>query len=247
MTQTITLVMCLAIALLRASNANPFGMYDDAGLGGPTEAAMQEALLKFKNACVEISGSDAGFEKAINALSPTIQCVIERFDTVPFSMDLPDTVESRKTITDRYCPAFNESVACFDDMLEGVAMCGNDTVSTLKSMYKKMIQNLVELMCKNNGQAFLETGKPEFRSCLQHVRTNVQQCKVSDFIWERQISQIGEEGCSEVRRLKQCIHEQVSTCNNTAFEDIFNAIFVPIAEAANCKLNVKLDLSENVI
>lgn len=234
MTQTIAVVLCLAVALFGASNANPFEIYDDAGLGGPTEVAMQEALLKFKTACVEISGSDAGYEKAINALSPTIQCVIERFDTVSFSLDLPDTAEARKTITDQYCPAFNESVACFDEMLEGIAMCGNDTVSTLKSMYKKMIQNMVDLMCKNNGQVFLEAGTPEFRSCLQHVRTNEQQCKVSDFI-------------SEVRRLKQCIHEQVSTCNNTAFEDIFNAIFEPVAEAAKCKMNVQLELNANEI
>lgn len=247
MTQTIALVVYLVVALFRASNANPFEMYDDASLGGPTEAAMQAALLKFKNACVEISGSDAGYEKAIEALSPTIQCVMERFETVQFTMDLPDTAESRKTIVDQYCPAFNESVACFDDMLEGFAMCSNGSARALKTMYKKMIQNLVDLNCQNNGQVFLEVSKPEFRACLQHVKTNVQQCKIAGFIWDRPISQIGEEGCSEMRSLKQCVHEKVSTCNNTAYEDIFNAIHDPVLETANCKLILQTEANVNEI
>lgn len=267
MTQTIALVVSLVVALFGASNANPFEMYDDASLGGPTEAAMQAALLKFKNACVEISGSDAGYEKAIEALSPTIQCVMERFETVQFTMDLPDTAESRKTIVDQYCPAFNESVECFDDILDGFAMCSNGSASALKTLYKKMIQNLVDVNCQNNGQVFLglyfclfntlkidskvlllqEVRKPEFRACLQHVRTNVQQCKVAGFIWDRPISQIGEEGCSEMRSLKQCVHEKVSTCNNTAYEDIFNAIYDPVLEAANCKLNSQSEVNVNEV
>lgn len=220
-------------------------------MGGPyQQAAMQEALLSFKNVCVKVSGSDAGYRKTISSLSPAVQCMAESVNTLQFAMDIaenPDTAEGRKALIDKYCPAFNESVACFDDVLEGVAMCGNDKVSTLKSMYKKMIHNMIDLMCKNNGQILLEARNPEFRSCLQHVRANIQQCKVSDFIRERPISQIGEEGCSELKRSKQCIHEQVSSCSSTAYEDIFDAIFEPIAETANCKLDEPTELTGNEI
>ncbi|EDS28672.1 conserved hypothetical protein [Culex quinquefasciatus] len=159
----------------------------------------------------------------------------------------PDTAEARQAIIDKYCPAFNESVACFDDVLEGVAMCSNDKVSTIKGMYKQMIHNMIDLMCKNNGQLLLEARTPEFRSCLQHVKANVQQCKVSEIIRTRPISQFGEEGCSELKRSKTCIHEQVSSCSSTAYEDIFDAIFQPIADTANCKLNVQPEVTGNEI
>uniref|UniRef100_A0A1Q3FQ72 Putative conserved secreted protein n=1 Tax=Culex tarsalis TaxID=7177 RepID=A0A1Q3FQ72_CULTA len=244
------LVLVSAVALFGASHATPYGLYGENALRGQSRLAMQEALLTFRSTCEEVSGSDAGYRKTISSLTPAIQCLAENVDTLQFSIDLADgsdTAEARQQIIDKYCPAFNESVACFDDVLEGVAMCGNDKVSTIKTMYKKMIHNMIDLMCKNNGQLLLEARTPEFRTCIQHVKENVKQCRISEIIRTRPISQFGEEGCSELKRSKKCIHEQISSCTTTAYEDIFNAIYDPMAETANCKLNVQSEFSENDI
>lgn len=249
MAQAFTVFLCISVALFGASHAFPHGFYGG-GMGGLSQLLMQDALQDYRTMCREISGSDAGYRKTVGSIGPALQCLAGNVNFLQFAMDVDnsaDTVEARQGIIDKYCPAFNESVACFDSVIEGVAMCGNDKVSTIKAMYKKMIHNIVDVACKKNGQLLLEIRKPELRACIDNVKENVNQCKVSEMMQTTPISQFGEAECSKLQRSKTCAQEQISSCSTQSFMDIYDAIYQPILDAANCKMTVLTDLSENDI
>lgn len=71
------------------------------------------------------------------------------------NVNVPDTLEARQALYGRYCPALHESVVCSKQAMEGVAMCTKGNISLTVLMEKKIVHNLIDLICKNNGQFML--------------------------------------------------------------------------------------------
>ncbi|XP_038111286.1 uncharacterized protein LOC119767236 isoform X2 [Culex quinquefasciatus] len=231
MAQTILVgAFCAAFALFGASSALPFELYqvhDDYA-----DSTADFFLTNLKYLCIENTGSEAGYEKAINSMDSTAQCLGQNvnFMRMILNVNVPDTLEARQPLYGRYCPALHESVVCFNEAMEGVAMCTKGNVSLTVLMEKKIVHNLIDLICKNNGQFMLE-----FDAYLDYARLNSKQCKVSNILQSTPFTDFGQYGCSEVKRARACIQEQVSAfCSTSTLFELMDAILVPIMEVINC-------------
>lgn len=210
-------------------------------------AELVTAMLEYREKCIAVSGSDAGYQQILDSIQPAKTCVQNRLDMQQLQIDAIQLSSGpRKPFFDKYCPKFNESMSCFDDTLEGVAKCIGDDVDQVKRILKNMAYNLLDLACQNDGQLFIEAQKPEFKECISEMKApGGLQCKMSDASKKIPISRYGEEQCRELDDALECIKKRVDECNAPKLFEVFQAIFNSITDANDCKQYTSLDEFSN--
>ncbi|XP_058834230.1 uncharacterized protein LOC131691673 [Topomyia yanbarensis] len=231
MTRNVSVILILAY-LIGALRASPT---DVANNDGEFIASnVQQMMVQYRQFCVNQSGSDEGFSQIISSLQPAKKCVMQYVYLPQFKIDV-QTSNNRKELFDNYCPKFNESLVCFDGMIQGVAKCIGQDMDDVRIMLAKMVSNVLEVMCKNDGEIFLEVRKAEFQNCMNILQENGQQCMSTKIKKTNPITQYGWDKCRELRKYRKCVDEKVDvSCKTTAFRELIDALFRPIVKDNNC-------------
>ncbi|KAL9702532.1 hypothetical protein quinque_006050 [Culex quinquefasciatus] len=215
-------LICLVVTLLGAQAA-PTELTGE-GSNGEVQSSADSAatnpyqelfLNEYRSACLKMSGSEAGYLKTVAAFRPaTIRA------------------EERTAIIDRYFPALNRSLDCFNDIIEGAAMCSGDDLSVSKEIYTKMMTNYLELLCKDGGQFVFDFQKEEVQLCVSNIVEQADHCKMYDNMFKKPISQFKERECRILKQSKKCLKDLADRCQEISVMDVFNAAYNPIEETA---------------
>ncbi|XP_019933293.3 uncharacterized protein LOC109623244 [Aedes albopictus] len=204
--------------------------------GGVIQAAPPDAatvaLLLFRERCVNVSGSDEGFYQLFSSVEPAKACLFEHvgeFQQEP----LPpiDDYESRKEFFDRICPKVNESVSCFEDVIEGAAKCTTEAHDKLTPVINDILHGLVNLICQDSGQLYYDINSAEFGECYSQVQANLIGCRPSEATGT--ISSIPNtvEQCRFVVESRDCIK---GICSSSTLDQIVNEISRKLLSATKC-------------
>ncbi|XP_055529600.1 uncharacterized protein LOC129721266 isoform X2 [Wyeomyia smithii] len=228
--QTLFIVLFLAAASAKLSNtikSNDISKYP----GLPAK----QIMLTFRETCQEYSGSDEGFQQFILSMQPTKRCLKKYVDLARFEEDVSKMTENnRREIFENYCPKFNESQVCFEGMIDAVATCINQNTNKTKTLLAEMVNNAVELMCRDDGEIFFESRKPEFRSCIKNIKQYVKECRSSNIAGNTSLTEFGYDECTELNNSRNCMKAKVTECNAEALMDIVDIYYNPIQKANEC-------------
>lgn len=212
---------------------------------------MIEALLRYKQECIAVSGSDEGYRQSLVAIPVMKECMFNRIDFSEIKIagtSITESESDRKDFLDKYCPQFNESVSCFDDIFEGVAKCMGEESEKIVPVFKDMAYGVVELICENNGQFLLDSQKPEFKACLLQLRESVQDCRLSNITRSTSLTEYNEGQCREIETSRECVKQKVDTCDAPAVFNVFEILFNRIMKWSNChQYNKVVELYNNNI
>ncbi|XP_038110700.1 uncharacterized protein LOC6043032 [Culex quinquefasciatus] len=231
-------LICLVVTLLGAQAA-PTELTGE-GSNGDSVAPnpYQELFLnEYRSACLQMSGSEAGYLKTVSAFRPATMCFVESEGVAEFMLAIRQngsTKEARTAIIDRYFPALNRSLECFNDIVEGAAMCSGDDLSVSKEIYSKMMTNYLELLCKDGGQFVFDFQKEEVQLCVSNIVRQADHCKMYDNMFKKPISQFKERECRILKQSKKCLKDLADRCQEISVMDVFNAAYNPIEEASKC-------------
>lgn len=208
-----------------------------------------EALLRYKQQCIDLSGSDEGYRQTLVAIPEMKICIFNKVDVLEMQQEVTSISESksdRKMFFDKYCPQFNESVSCFDDLFESVAKCIGEDSDQIVPVFRDVAYGVVELICENDGQFLLDAQKPEFKDCLVQLRESVQECRLTNMTHSVSLIHYGEEQCREVETSRECVKQKVDECNAPAVYNIFEILFNRIMKWTNChQYNKVVELYNN--
>lgn len=248
MARVIFAIFCITCTLFTASKTAPNqGGHEIAedGIEESTMATVMEMLM-FKSICQKKSEFKAGFKKWLSCK----QCLDKNINMEQLILDFGNSSvfpESRQAFGGTYCPAFNESFACFDYLAEGLAMCGYDNLEVGKKMNKRIIQNIINLVCENDGKFLIELDRSELNKCVDIFLANVTQCEPSRSFDSIPFAELGSPGCREIKRVRTCSQELImSSCSSMAAFELLDVTLQPILETAKCNkmeepLNIGLD------
>lgn len=189
------------------------------------------ALLNvLEEKCIEKTGSDAGYIKIVTSLNPTLQCVMNRVNLKELQQDfLTITNDTRSAFFGKYCPGFTDSIACFDDLIDGVAMCQTDeTADSLKTMFRGMLGNVIQLLCKDDGQYIFDARKPEYKECAKKLKEKAPSCKANIVI----LDNLGVGHCETIKSAESCLNEDMESCGRVM--ELIDALFAPLRQHYNC-------------
>lgn len=208
---------------------------------GVVHAAPQEvieALVRYKQQCIAMSGSTEGYKKILNAIPKIKTCIFKRVDILEIEQDATSISESkvdRKIFFDKYCPRFNESVGCFDDLFEGMAKCTGEDSDEIVPVLRDVAYGIVELMCDNDGQLLIDAQTLEFKACTLKLRESIQDCKLSDLTSFISLTQYGEKQCRiRVETLRECVKQKLDTCDTSTVYNIFEILYNRVMKWMNC-------------
>lgn len=246
-------VLCLVVTILGAQTAptETAGESDTEELQPAPNPYQQLFLTEYRSACLKMSGSEEGYLKTIAAFHPAGICMVQSDGVAEFVVAIRQngsTKEERTAIIDKYYPALNRSLECFNDVIEGAAMCSGDDLSVSKEIYSKMMTNLLELICKDGGQMVFDFQKVETQMCVANIVSQAEHCKMYDNMFKKPISQFKERECRILNQSKTCLNEFADICKELNVMDIFNATYNPIEEAAKCnQYDLSTDEEENIV
>lgn len=238
MARVIIAIFCIACTLFTASETAPYQGGHEIAEDGIEESSMMEMLM-FKSICQKNSAFKAGFKKWQSCK----QCLAKNINMEQLKLDMERLIldhssvfpESRQAFVGTYCPAFNESFACFDYLAEGLAMCGYDNLEVGKNMNKRIFQKILNLMCENDGKFLRELDRSEFSECVDIFFANLTQCEPSRSFESIPYAEFGSSGCREIKRLRTCSQELIkSSCSSMALFEILDVTLQPILETAKC-------------
>lgn len=192
---------------------------------------------------MEMSGSDEGYQKTLESLQGARNCILNRIDVLELQLDASSMFQSegsRKTFFDKYCPKFNESVSCLDDVFEGLAKCTGQEDEETVPVFRDMAYGVVELVCQNNGQFLMDAQKPEFKACLERIKESAEECKLSNVTRSISMSQYGEEQCREVKNSRECIKAKADTCDAPEVFNIFDVFYNRVMKHSSCDRDTKV-------
>lgn len=228
MAQISTLFLLVTAFIGAAFAYVPYGVRDDA------VSANVMMLLQYREMCVDLSGSDAGYRKLISSVVPAKDCVMRKINVPALKLHLESTAnESQKELIDTYCPQLNSSLGCLDDVKEGMAMCMGGDTNTNKQIITEMLANLLEWACNNDGANLFAFQSSEFQECTDQLRTFSSQCKMPEGGRRHAISQYGEDECRATATAIECVTGKMDNCDS--LKDLINAIFSPVSKANHCE------------
>ncbi|XP_058838172.1 27 kDa glycoprotein-like isoform X2 [Topomyia yanbarensis] len=234
MARIINLLLVVAI-LSGATNAKPSETRNAQSKQGELVSRITDMLHQLRASCVERSGSEEGFRQIMTSIQSIKSCAKQYVDVPKLKTDLKTmTRENNKELFENYCPQFNKSKVCFEDIIEGVATCAGQDADETRAIANDMLNNAVELMCKNDGEIFFETRKPEFHTCVAEFKRNAQDCNTLHFAKGTPMTRLGEAECRAIEETKECFRDKLSSCKSTVM-GIVDVFYDPIISANNCQ------------
>lgn len=229
-------LLVLAATLLEVTYGTPYGMIG--GIGGTSPLEMQLMLLQYRDTCVKVSGSDAGFQQLMASLQPAQLCLMRHVDMLQMVMDaqtMTTSEDKRIDFFQTYCPQLNESLVCFDGAIEGIATCVGEDTDQVKMIISKILTGALELLCKNDGEFITEVKKPNFKPCLDQLKAEIDDCKATKITKETPFTRFNEEQCREFQAVRNCMEEKVTACGAPALLHIADVVYNPIFKTNNCE------------
>ncbi|XP_053688807.1 uncharacterized protein LOC128738026 [Sabethes cyaneus] len=225
-----------AVAFLGMVFAKPFdGAADSNDVAGYPASHAKQFLLTLREACMNRSRSEEGFQQFLTSLPPAMRCLKSHIDLPQMMIDLKTMTQSnRKEVFETYCPKFAESKVCFDDMMQAVATCLAQNTKSSRAILNEMVSGAVDLICKDDGEIFFEARKPEFRSCIKDVRQHIKECKSTKIASTTLWTEYGQEECLELVKARDCLRDKVDACSSLAIMDIVDIYYNPVFKANNC-------------
>ncbi|XP_062559457.1 27 kDa glycoprotein-like [Armigeres subalbatus] len=210
-------------------------------LARPSTEQMMEVLLRYKQLCINMSGSDEGYRETLPAISEARTCLFDRIDLPQMKLDASTLTEtSRKEFFDKYCPKFNESVSCLDGVFEGISKCTGEEEEKMVPVYKAVAYGVVELLCENDGQFMFEIQKPEFMACVAQLKEIAEECRLSNETQFVSLLRYGEDECHEAEKSKECVKERIETCNAPGVYHLYEVFYNKIMKFSNCDKYTKV-------
>ncbi|XP_062558647.1 27 kDa glycoprotein-like [Armigeres subalbatus] len=195
------------------------------------QQAATAALLRYREVCVNISGSDEGFYQFVGSIQPSRACVVDSLRTIF------QTAPAEKNASDFFkksCPKFNETVSCFDEVIEGIAKCTSEDYQTLVNILNEILYGVVELICESNGQLLSELQSPIIRACLSLIRERAAECRLTEAIRSIPPTGLSVEQCLDVVQTRECLQEKVAICNTPTLHSILEIAYDKLLKYANC-------------
>ncbi|XP_055529598.1 uncharacterized protein LOC129721265 [Wyeomyia smithii] len=225
-----------AVAFLGIVSAKPFDeTASPADVNEYRVAHAKQFLLTLREACVNRSGSEEGYQQFLSAVPPAVRCLKSRIDWPQMMMDMKlMTQDNRKKVFETYCPKLVDSKVCFDDTIQALSTCLARDTKASREILGEMFSGAVTLFCKNDGEFIYETRKPEFRSCITGVKKHIKECKSTKIASTTPWTEYGREECSELVKARDCLKGKVNSCDSRTVMDIVDIYYNPIFKANNC-------------
>ncbi|KXJ82620.1 hypothetical protein RP20_CCG012677 [Aedes albopictus] len=184
-----------------------------AARGAPQEVI--EALVRYKQQCIAMSGSTEGYKEILNAIPNIKTCIFKRVDILEIEQDATSISESkvdRKIFFDKYCPRFNESVGCFDDLFEGMAKCtGEDSdeifpvlrdvaygIEWLEEPLEKFLVTRLQEFLEESMEKFLDESPEELlEEFLEEFLEDILEKSLKNFL-EESLEEFLEESLKKI-------------------------------------------------
>jgi hypothetical protein len=214
---------------------------------GDAAKTIEDTQKVLREKCIKVSGSDAAFEEAQEAVAELTQCVQGLVNVTVIQEEIEKATPNGEleTVFNKYCKKRNTAIDCVANFTNSIDPCLEPQERESKKTIVDIATSLVNFVCHKDGDQialFIAEKGPE---CLQEKKDIIMDCINSTFrgyvpdeapktIDELPVWSFGEKECNDLETLKQCVVKELEKCEESTPANLVDAMFRFVRNKTPC-------------